>query len=229
MTKEDITTLQKVVSCIPQVYFDIIGRVIPGTLIMGSIWIAVRGPEEFWKSLKICLVKATISSATVAIFLVLLTSYTVAILLWCVWSCVIVKICYKRKKSRIMRMFRKKMYWDNEGFRMKYETLKYYNIAAGNRITKLKAQIHMTETLFVGLPLSCLFGIITYISEVVTYFCSFTKVKLEIPSLSPRFVSWTLILLAAVCSLFARQYFISHMNDSLKNNLELLKQEEMRK
>ena len=107
MTKEDITTLQKVVSCIPQVYFDIIGRVIPGTLIMGSVWIAVCGPGEFWKSLKICLEKATVSSVTVATVLVLLNSYTLAYLLWCVWSCGITKICYK-PKSRIMKKFRKK-------------------------------------------------------------------------------------------------------------------------
>ena len=77
------TTLKNIANCIPQVYFDIIARVIPGTLIMGSIWIAICGPEEFWKSLKICLEKATISSVTVLTVLVIITSYTLAILIWC--------------------------------------------------------------------------------------------------------------------------------------------------
>jgi len=128
------------------------------------------------------------------------------------------------------------MYWDNRKFRRKYEKLKYKNNFAGNRVTKLKAQIHMAETLFIGFPLSCLIGVITYWIDVVTcligivtYFYVFSEPKLEIPSLLPRYVSWVILCLAAVCSFNARQYFIFHMNESLKNNLELLKQEEKKK
>jgi len=250
MTKKDITTLQKVVSCIPQVYFDIIGRVIPGTLIMGSVWIAVCGPMEFLTSLDSWLNKSKVSTIIIATVLVLLTSYILAIFIWCVWSCVTTKILDKPEKSKSgndksgksksendkseksnKKRFRV-IYWDNGTFRKDYEELKYKNNFAGNRVTKLKAQIHMAETLFIGLLLSCLVGIITYWIEVVTcligivtYFYVFSEPKLEMPSLLLRYVSWVLLLLAAVCSLFARQYFILHMNDSLENNLDLLKQE----
>ncbi|MCP4609324.1 MAG: hypothetical protein GY845_11485 [Planctomycetes bacterium] len=227
---------QKVASCIPQVYFDIIGRVIPGALIMGSIWIAVCGPKEFFKFLYGWLDKSTISSATVATVLVILTSYTLAILLWCVWSYLITtlfKLFFKfysepkakEYKEREKKKFWEKIYWDNEGFRKQYERLKYYNIAAGNRVTKLKAQIHMAETLFVGLLLSCWVGITTYLIEVVTYFLSCSEPKTVIPSLIPRLVSWVLLLVTAVCSLFARQYFIDHMNNSLDNNIKILEGE----
>jgi len=223
------TAFQKVIICIPQVYFDIIGRVIPGTLIMGLAWIAVHGPKGFWKSLNDWLDGSKVTTIIVATVLFILTSYTLAILIWCVWSCVITKIFEDSKANE-------KIYWDNKEFRRKYEKLKYYNTAAGNRVTKLKAQIHMAETLFIGLPLSCSIGVITYLIEVitcfigiVTYFWPFNIAKVEIPSLFPRFVSWVFILLADICSLFVRQYLILHMNNSLDNNLELLEQEEKKK
>lgn len=222
------TALQKVANCVPQVYFDIIGRVIPGTLIMGSIWIAVHGPCKFWISLKSYLDTSSVSSVTVSTVLVLLTSYTLAILIWCVLSCLITTICkiFDEPKSGIMKKLCDKIYWDNKDFHEKYEKLKYYDISAGNRVTKLKAQIHMAETLFIGLPLSCLVGIITYMIEVLSYFWSFSELKVEMSSLLPRFVSWALMLSAAICSLFARQYFIDHMNHSLDNNPELIRRKE---
>lgn len=214
--------LQKVVSCIPQVYFDIIGRVIPGTLIMGSTWIAVRGTYKFWESLKSCLVKSTISSATLATVLVILTSYVLAFLIWCFWSCLITIICKLCKvcdkpECRMKKWVCEKIYWDNEDFRKKYEKLKYYNTAAGNRITKLKAQIHMAETLFIGLPPSCLVGIITYLLGAIE----------QPPPLIYFIISWIFLLVAAFCSLFARQYCIAHMNDSLNNNLRILNAKEV--
>jgi ABC-type multidrug transport system fused ATPase/permease subunit len=204
------TALKNVANCVPQVYTDIIGRVIPGTLIMGSIWMAICGPEEFFSSLGGWLEKSTISSVTLATVLVFLTSYILAILIWCFVSYLntILWQKYGKPESTKMEWFRKIMYWDDDGFHKKYEKLKYYNTAAGNRVTKLKAQIQMVETLFVGFPLSVFLGII-YSKESNTYL----------------FVSCVFMLIAAFCSFFARQYFIDHMNNSLDKNLELLGEE----
>lgn len=199
--------LKNFANCIPQVYFDILGRVIPGILIMGSIWIAVRGLNKFWEDFTSWLNESTISSATLATALVLLTSYTLSILLWCPWSRWISKKCTNSKASKI-KGYLEKMYWDTEEFRVGYETVKYNNISAGNRITKLKAQIHMSETLLVGFPLSVFLGLI-YSVVFKTY----------------PFVSWVCMLIAAFCSYKADLYFIAHMKDSLKNNLRLLEKE----
>ena len=217
MSKEDVTTLRKVANFIPQVYFDIIGRIIPGTLIMGSIWLAVRGPDKFWESLKNCLVISSASSITVSATLILLTSYILAILLWCAWSRWVKKKCTNSKASKI-RKYLEKMYWDTKEFRENYEKVKYNNISAGNRITKLKAQIHMAETLFIGFPLSCLIG---FVINIWSFFGS----NMETPPLIPCLVSLVLLFVAAIYSRNADLYFISHMKDSLKNNLELIKNE----
>lgn len=215
MPKKDITTFQKAINCIPQVYFDIIGRIIPGTLLIGSTWLAIRGPDEFWKSLINCIDKSSASSITVSAILIFLTSYTLAYLIWCPWSCLTTIIFEKLKKAGVMKGFLKKVYWDNKEFRYNYEKLKYRNNVAGNRITKLKAQIHMTETLIAGFPLSFLIGLVVYI-------WSLFDSNMETPSLIYCMVSWLLLISAAVCSLFSRQYFVVHMKDSLKNNLKLI-------
>lgn len=191
------TSLREIIKAIPQVDFDIIGRLIPGTIVIGSILLAAigteTGPESFWNKL-LNLLNST-PKLTIFVVLVILASYTLATLLWCFYSL-------------LMKIFFRKKYWDNEKFRWKYEKIKYKNPSAGDRITKLKAHVHMAETLIPGFFISSLIdlGLAHHLHDFSTQ----------------RIVSTVILFLAAVCSLNAWYYFVHHMIDSLDNNLRML-------
>jgi FMN phosphatase YigB (HAD superfamily) len=187
--------LKSVVASMPQIYFDIIARVVPGIVIISSLVLATTGPETFWNVLQTWLGKSSqlnISTTTIFIGLTFVFSYVLATFLWCAWSWLWSPV---------------RNFWDDEKFRWRYENVKKGSPAAGDRITKLKAQVHMSEVLTVGFILSV-------IVDVGGYFYD--------SSFLPRLGFGTFLAVLAFCSCIARRYFIKHMISSLNNNLELL-------
>ena len=194
-------TLKQGAGLIPQVYFDIIGRVVPGTILIGSIYLTILGPADFWIRLQDWLGKSSGVAVSALAALILLASYTLAILLWCPWFW-------------LMKWIREEKFWYcKKDFVRDYETVKHGSLSAGSRLTKLKAQIHMGETLLVGFAL-----------------CSFLSL------LSGRW-GWSndhrqlvsgLFALAVLLACCARNYFIFHIMNSIEKNLEFLKEDDKR-
>jgi len=182
------------IKSVPQVYFDIVARLIPGIAIIGSILVVIAGPESSWSNLQSWLGESSGFSITTMTALILLLSYIFAILLWCAWSSLAAVICGEK-------------YWDSEPFRWKYENIKYKNAVAGDRVTKLNAQVHMGETLSAGFILCSLIGFGVY------FFHS---------SDLPRFVSSVLLFFAALSSWNATIYFVRHMKATVDNNFSIL-------
>lgn len=185
------TSFREAVKSIPQVYFDFIARLVPGILTIASIWAAHYGPEEFWEKLQSWVSELKVSSYAIFSVLMLLSSYVLATFIWCAWSW-------------LMKVIPLIENWDDEEFRWHYENIKYKNPAAGDRITKLKAQVHMAEILVVGFVFSFLLSLD------------------NLPDVLPSLFFTVLLLLLVVFSWNARSYFIRHMKTSLDNNLKIL-------
>ncbi|MBL7154357.1 MAG: hypothetical protein ISS79_11620 [Phycisphaerae bacterium] len=198
---EERAAVKQGVGLIPQVYFDIIARVVPGTILIGSICLAALGPADSWSRLQDWLGKSSGVSVSALAALILLASYTLAILLWCPWF-------------SFMKWFQGEKFWYcKEDFVRDYETVKHRSRTAGSRLTKLKAQIHMAETLLVGFALCCFVGLLGYC-------CGWSN--------DHRLLVSGLSALAALLAYCARRYFIFHMMTSIDNNLDLLKEDEKR-
>jgi FMN phosphatase YigB (HAD superfamily) len=188
------TSLGEIVKTIPQVDFDIIGRLTPGIVVIGSILFAVTGPDSFWigvKSFSVWPIPATVFIAFT--ILVVLVSCTLAVLLRGAYASLMMWIFSEKRK--------KYKYWDNKDFCWKYENVRYNNPAAGSRITKLKAQVHMAETLLAGFSISFLLDIYFWPGKSIFYYVS---------------------LLLAFFSWCAKRYFVHHMKISLDNNFQIL-------
>lgn len=187
-------SLSNGIRSIPQVYFDFIARLIPGIITIASISMAVIGPGKLCRDLKSWLNSSSWAAIATFSVLILLTSYTLAMLLWCVFSWL---------RTKVLRQ----EYWDDGRFVWCYENIKSRYPTAGMRITKLKAQIHMTETLTAAFALSSLMGFISFLCE------SSNLVRLLFSGL---------LLLAMFASRNAAKYFVRHMKASLINNLNIV-------
>jgi len=137
----------EIASVVPQLFYDIIARIIPGSVVIGTIAIAALGPGKTWESTKIWLNKGSESYPPITVILgvTLALSYTLAILLLGCWS-LIFSFAEKRGFTS-----------PDDDSRKKYDFIKQKDPTIGNRITKLYAEIHMTEILIIGFTLS--FGI----------------------------------------------------------------------
>jgi FMN phosphatase YigB (HAD superfamily) len=209
MASQD-SVFKEVVRSIPQVYFDYMARFLSGIVLTGALSVAVIGPKDSWNGLQSWLNDSKAFTIIIISVLVLLTSYIFSILIWC--SC-----------SSLMRVIFKEQYWDNIVFRWKYENLKYKNPVAGDRITKLKAQVHMAETLTVGFVLCGLLGFAIYFIRVgiVLYGLLGFATNFIRSYDSQSFISSVVLLLAAFCSWNAKRYFVYHLKYSLDNNLKI--------
>jgi len=194
-------TLGAAVSSVPLVFFDLIARIVPGTVVLGSILFVAR-PAGFPKILWVILDNMSMAGTGGGLFvttIVFVFAYALAVLLWCPGYWV---------ASRFPALGGR---WDTHRFRRRYEKLRRTDPGAGERITKLKAQVHMCEVLLFGFILSVGLGIRLVASDPY------------------RLANWLVMACAAACLLasgIARRYCVYHMIDSLNANTELIHAEE---
>lgn len=158
---------------IPQVFFDIIARVVPGVALLAIYMLVYLGFDGYWKMFKewlgpSSLQNSQLPSVTILFLLSFVSAYVLSITLWG------------------LRFKTSKFYWKMKGkikkidcetgikFKSKKEKKDYYidychvkknYPEAGARITKLKAEIHMTMTLSSGLVLAFFGNIILVVAK----------------------------------------------------------------
>jgi hypothetical protein len=193
-------------SLIPQVFFDIIARVIPGVVLLAIFSLVYLGFDEYWNMFKEWLgpsdsQKSQLPSAIILFSLSFVAAYIFSIVLWGI------------------RYGIHLLVWKNRGdvdfetgikFDEKYPKEKYYEDycivkksipEAGTRITKIKAEIHMTMTFSTGIALA-------FLSNAV------------IAGINPsteRFWLFVFLLVMLIGSESARFHFRDHMKRSIKN------------
>ncbi len=135
---------------VPQLFFDLIARVIPGAFAIGLFALSMAGPERSWTVIRWWLTTAGSSqpSKTVLFTIGFVLSYVMAIVLWGIWHLL----------ASWTRQCRGVTHVDSEtgvanphqDFAFLYECIKRRDPSVGSRITKLKAEIHMTNVLMLA-------------------------------------------------------------------------------
>lgn len=139
-------------SLVPQLFYDLISRVIPGSVIVPVILCSWWGPADFWK----CFAKVWYSlslenapSFLAGLFLLALT-YSTGVLL--------------RGLGYMLSGASRKIFGHGSGIDMdKYYRIKVALPSAGGRVTKMKAEVSMAEVMVLGFGISLMlntFGLI---------------------------------------------------------------------
>lgn len=136
----------RVSSWIPQVFFDLIARVIPGSVGLLLLAVSFLGLSEA-VSLVSTLLPKDLGFPTALIILVGMTgaSYVYAVTAWGLWYGLI-DVLQKSGRIDKRRDTETLVLVLGQKFPDLYEKIKTNNPVAGNRLTKLKAEIHMTGT-----------------------------------------------------------------------------------
>jgi hypothetical protein len=148
---------KKVGYWIPQIFFDLIARIIPGSIIFLVLFISVRVPVTVWHDIHSWL-KSTPSFSSVVVFIIAMIpiAYTISVVTWGCWY----GLCYVFRTIHIMN---KKGHPETgvvvQDFPLLYERIKNLDPSVGNRLTKLKAEIHMAGTFIVGFIISLVVSI----------------------------------------------------------------------
>lgn len=136
---------------IPQVFYDVIARFAPGAVILSALILMTVGLEQTRAELGT--LKELISSSFVLgllVFLVFLAyMYTVAIILKGLLALF----------TEALPAARKKQLWPKvDNLPEKFDYIRLHNYEAGNRISKLNAEVHMTEVLCLGFLVGSILG-----------------------------------------------------------------------
>ncbi|MFM8333880.1 MAG: hypothetical protein ACKN9T_19610 [Candidatus Methylumidiphilus sp.] len=148
-----------IASIIPQMFFDLIARILPGFAIIWSFYLAFLGNNSI--GIDCILEKASDLLPKDNMFFVfsitIVTFYTASVLFYGLWSA----ICsFLAKKFKHSGMFFETTETNKYEFVLRHDYIKLNAPSAGSRITKLKAEIHMSGALAVAFSMcfaiSCL-------------------------------------------------------------------------
>lgn len=204
---------------VPQIFFDIIARLIPGSVTIGMFALVALGPEQFWCFVKTWLETSekTFPSVTIILAVGFTISYVIAVLLWGIWF----QLC------QIDRFLSLKLHLiqnidpetgvseSHHDFVLRYHYIKHKDASTGSRITKLKAEIHMCGVLI----LSLLVAIVWNFLEISALINSHAE---SIPEYSQRTILEAILILTIIACFSARHYFGEHMKEAVKYFSDLL-------
>jgi len=178
---------------IPQLFYDIIARIVPGTVFIGVLGLAAAGPEKSAQFVSQWLNKPGEDYPSVVVLVVLgfVVSYTLSVVFLGFYH-VISKLLPKRFRPAS----------SHTDFPMKYDFIKNKDRDAGSRITKLTAERHMAGILTLGLGISLLVNVL----------------KMSEASPDGSRGTLALVLVAAIVgSVGAFSYFINRQDQAIRN------------
>lgn len=192
---------RKVGSWVPQIYFDLIARIIPGGLAIALLYLSINGYNNSLLQLYTLLDENWgFPSILLIILLVVAVSYSYAICAWGLWYGIyggLRKIFNEDIDQETFVLHKCK----GKEFPDLYEDIKKHDVSAGNRLTKLKAEIHMSGTLII----SCI------LSQLVLCIKLFSVHD-------PEIIYFIIILLLAIIGLsFALKHFVSRARKIVEN------------
>jgi len=136
-------------SWVPNLYYDLIARVVPGFVVATTLGVVLAGPAPSWRSIREMVSSETQPSIFLLLLIGLPIAYTVSV------------ICYgldRALRKRIRHSSMAAHEWPDD-FSMKYDFIKSKQPSTGNEAGKLRAEVHMTHVLQTGWVLTLLIGL----------------------------------------------------------------------
>lgn len=152
----------------PQLFFDLIARIIPGFAIIWSFYFALLGSpllnvDNVFQEIY------ALAPKTNPWFLFLITVlvfYISSIIFYGLWSLLIHTYCFLKQKFSKCKIDDLKRFVEvitaDEEFTFRHDFIKLHAPAAGNRITKLKAEIHMSGALTTTFGICFLYSLVGF-------------------------------------------------------------------
>jgi hypothetical protein len=188
-------------SWVPQLFYDIIARLVPGAVIIGTLALTVAGPEEAQNFVQAWLNKPSSSYPSLVVIV------GVGFVLFYALGIIFLGLCSP------IEWLAFKLVKVKKDFVLKYDFVKQHDPPAGSRITKLKAEMHMTELLVLGFIFSLLINLF----------------KMRYSSGGSRGLLALVLLIAISGSIGALRHFIIRQNHAVENYAKLLGYEEWKK
>lgn len=167
---EVIDTTATLSAIVPQLFFDLIARIIPGFAIIWSFYLALLGGPLLNVNDVFDKVHSLLSETETNSFFIfsitVLVFYTSSIIFYGFWSLSIHAYFFLQEKlfkceDSDSRRFIEVIQAD-EDFTLRLDFIKLRAPVAGNRITKLKAEIHMSGTLTATFGVCFLFSLVGF-------------------------------------------------------------------
>jgi hypothetical protein len=138
MSKSDFNAITEVV---PQISYDIIGRIIPGIIVIVSLMIAVVGPTQTFEHLDKLIIHPDPPLSGWAVVLLIIAAYILAVVLDGIGHIPAYLLC-QRDKDKL----------DHEASlgSLKLDAVGFKSPQVGARHTKLSAEINQAQALVVG-------------------------------------------------------------------------------
>lgn len=146
MSQPDLSALIEVV---PQISYDIIGRIIPGVIVIFSLVITILGPTPALAQIDAWVIHPdpSLSGWTVVLFVV--AGYVLAVILEGIWYLLKPLLRLGKKKSKDTgKEYQPDL--KNPPFALKYDAIREKSPRAGARIVKLSAEMTLGRLLAVG-------------------------------------------------------------------------------
>ena len=195
-------------SLIPQLFFDLIARIIPGFVIMALFDMSV--PYQWYIGQgKYRLIDSLMSTGGLSFFFVIACLYIISVIFFGIWKLFVslhktVKLLFSKDRKKDNTQYVGILEDDNSDDR--YNFIKLNAPIAGSRITKLKAEVHMSGTLA---------------SAFVTFFVTLLVVSLLNDSL-PDMGALIVMAMGAVGCIGAYSHFTEHLYHSIHSYSNLL-------
>jgi hypothetical protein len=139
MSKSDFSAVTELV---PQVSYDVIGRIIPGIIATLSLAIAVLGPTQAFAEIDVRVIHPDPPLSGWVVVLFIVVAYTLAVVLDGIWH--------------IPDLFRRPRYegyksdLENPSVPLQYDMVRIKSPEAGARLVKLGAESHQARVLITG-------------------------------------------------------------------------------
>ena len=202
MSQPDLSTLTEAV---PQISYDIIGRIIPGVIVIFSLVITILGPTPALTQIDAWVIHPDPPLSGWAVVLLIIAGYALAVIL--AGMGYILKSLFpsgKKKNQEADKEYQPDL--EHPSLSLKYDTIRERSPKAGARIVKLSAEMSLGQVLAAGWSICAIINVCFLIASF-----SLARLWLEVA-----------FVVGIVAAFSFRNHIVDQQKKSMKNHWLIL-------